>query len=139
MPSTGGYYFRFVYGVRRFGSDSNVNPGLIDAAGYDGIKAFQSSLKNTETTGVDGGPNPAFVNRATGTSCAGSTDNCYMGDGREDKSDATETSVSIVGVQETPYTRCLICHGTQEFRSPPATASEVLPILQMSSNLSIDY
>ena len=51
---------------------------------------------------------------------------CYMGDGREDKSDATETSVSIVGVQETPYTRCLICHGTQEFRSPPATASEVL-------------
>lgn len=48
-----------------------------------------------------------------------------MGDGREDKAETSSTTLSIVPVQETSYTRCLICHGTQEFRSPPLVSSEV--------------
>ena len=69
-----------------------------------------------------------FINRATGTcnqATANNAESCFMGDGREDKADDTSTTLSIVPVQETPYTRCLICHGTQEFRSPPLVGSEV--------------
>ena len=44
----------------------------------------------------------------------------YMGDGREDDS---ATVLSTVSVQTQKYTRCLVCHGSQEFTIPQAQSS----------------
>ena len=152
-------FLRYVYGVKRFGSTANVNGGLVDLDGYDGIRAYQYSLdvdtkdsyfgRDSEGLG-NSGPNPIFKMRnykyATGTTGEaddgftndpvlmpsteeklGSNNNqvLFMGDGREDDVSSTATALTITPVQSTPYTRCLICHGTQEFRTPPAIASEI--------------
>ena len=136
---------KFVYGVKRYGSTANVNGGLIDLEGYDGIKAYQYSLLYSTTDNEFGlspkgngaaGPNPVYKRRnykyALGarpaeTDCTeddGCDDTVYfMGDGRED--DPSTKVLTITPIQETPYTRCLICHGTQEFKTPPAQSSEI--------------
>ena len=44
----------------------------------------------------------------------------FMGDGREDD---TATALSTVSVQTQKYTRCLVCHGSQEFTIPQAQSS----------------
>ena len=38
-----------VYGVKRFASDSAVTAGRVDLEGFDGIKAYQMSLKRDGT------------------------------------------------------------------------------------------
>ena len=50
----------------------------------------------------------------------------FMGDGREDDS---ATALSTVSVQTQKYTRCLVCHGSQEFTIPQAQSSgKIYPI-----------
>ena len=49
----------------------------------------------------------------------------FMGDGREDEPASTVTAVSTTTVQETAYTRCLVCHDSQEFSTPPSTSNQV--------------
>ena len=44
----------------------------------------------------------------------------FMGDGREDDS---ATALSTVTGQKQKYTRCLVCHGSQEFTTPQAQSS----------------
>ena len=44
----------------------------------------------------------------------------FMGDGREDDS---ATALSTVTGQKQKYTRCLVCHGSQEFTIPQAQSS----------------
>ena len=44
----------------------------------------------------------------------------FMGDGREDD---TATALSTVSLQTQKYTRCLVCHGSQEFAIPQAQSS----------------
>ena len=44
----------------------------------------------------------------------------FMGEGREDDS---ATSLSTVTGQKQKYTRCLVCHGSQEFTIPQAQSS----------------
>ena len=44
----------------------------------------------------------------------------FMSDGREDD---TATALSTVSVQTQKYTRCLVCHGSQEFTIPQAQSS----------------
>ena len=138
---------RFVYGVKRFGSTANVNGGLVDLEGYDGIRAYQYSIDVDTTDNIFGrdeiglgaaGPNPIFKMRNYKYSLAadpgiitGDFDGSdasqvlFMADGREDSTSTTATALTITPVQSTPYTRCLICHGTQEFQTPPAIASEI--------------
>ena len=158
---------RFVYGVKRFGSTANVNEGLVDLEGYDGIRALQYSLDvstNTSPFGRDSaglgvlGPNPIFKMRnykyttASGTtvdpSLMPSTETLsgsdtsqvlFMGDGREDGVSTTASALTITPIQSTPYTRCLICHGTQEFQTPPAIASEItIPCWNPSGSTQFD-
>ena len=38
-----------VYGVKRFASDSAVTAGRVDLEGFDGVKAYQMSLKRDGT------------------------------------------------------------------------------------------
>jgi len=151
---------KYVYGVKRFGSTANVNGGLVDLEGYDGIRAYQYSLDVGTTKSAFGrdaaglgisGPNPIFKMRnydytittaagppevhtvndpsaiASGTALTGSSASqiLFMGDGREDNVATTATALTITPFQQTPYTRCLICHGTQEFQTPPAIASAI--------------
>ena len=204
---------KWVYGINRYGSSSNVAAGLVDVANYDGVKAFQYSIQRTVGDAVHGrkyelgattyGANPMFKQRGkyygkcslttkvedtdhcnndspftgeqrgpgvsiaatvssiatftakdancpgiricdtdknvdcilTGTAtdvCTGvadaadraSTNNVaaqlFMGDGREDD---TATALSTVSVQTQKYTRCLVCHGSQEFTIPQAQSS----------------
>ena len=146
------FQFRFVYGVRRSGSTANVNGGLVDLDGYDGIRAYQYSLdvgttdsgfgRDSTGTGVSG-PNPIFKMRnynyvtttdgttittsdpealASDATLSGSSTSqvLFMGDGREDDS---ATALSTVSVQSQKYTRCLVCHGSQEFTIPQAQSS----------------
>ena len=165
------FQFRFVYGVRRSGSTANVNGGLVDLDGYDGIRAYQYSLdvgttdsgfgRDSTGTGVSG-PNPIFKMRnynyvtttdgttittsdpealASDATLSGSSTSqvLFMGDGREDDVSSTETALTITPYQQTPYTRCLICHGTQEFQTPPAIASEItIPCWNPSGSTSFD-
>ena len=48
-----------------------------------------------------------------------------MGDGREDEPATTVTEVTTTTVQEQPYTRCLVCHDSQEFLSPPSASNQI--------------
>ena len=199
---------KWVYGVNRYGSSSNVAAGLVDVPNYDGVKAFQYSIQRTSGDAVHGrkyvktattfGANPMFKQRgkyyglcnnedssvtadaecakvadngATGTAVTSiadtgcptegikicgtdnktvciydkaASDTCpaartaahnaadrvaqqlFMGDGREDDS---ATTLSTVSVQTQKYTRCLVCHGSQEFTIPQAQSSgKIYPI-----------
>ena len=51
----------------------------------------------------------------------------FMGDGREDDS---ATALSTVTIQKQKYTRCLVCHGSQEFTIPQAQSSGNLNTLR---------
>ena len=200
---------RWVYGINRYSSSSNVAAGLVDVPNYDGVKAFQYSIARATGDAVYGrkydedattfGANPAFKQRgkyygtcsaasrtedltkcgndsdhiagdikgpgiaaadaskdgdcpvattgvkticgsdrkvdcifygtatdactgATGRATSGNTftQQKFMGDGREDDS---ATTLSTVSVQAQKYTRCLVCHGSQEFTIPQAQSS----------------
>ena len=121
--------------------------------GYDGIRAYQYSHAVDTTDSIFGrsaqgdgakGPNPIFKMRNYDYDHPDKLGNdvdpgiinidfdgsdasqvLFMGDGREDATSTTATALTITPVQSTPYTRCLICHGTQEFQTPPAIASEI--------------
>ena len=49
----------------------------------------------------------------------------FMGDGREDAPAASVTVATTTTFQEQSYTRCLVCHGSQEFLSPPSAANQI--------------
>ena len=49
----------------------------------------------------------------------------FMGDGREDAPGTSVTTASTLKPQEMPYTRCLVCHGSQEFLTPPSAANQI--------------
>ena len=38
-------FFRWVYGINRFGSSSKVEEGIVSLPIYDGVKAYQYSIK----------------------------------------------------------------------------------------------
>ena len=192
---------KWVYGVNRYSSSSNVAAGIVDVPNFDGVKAFQYSIQRTSGDAVHGrkyvktattfGANPMFKQRgkyyglcsdpaatadsacaavsgqaATGTAIASIADSAcptegikicgtddktvcifdkaasntcpsartaatvaqqlFMGDGREDDS---ATALSTVSVQTQKYTRCLVCHGSQEFTIPQAQSSgKIYPI-----------
>ena len=73
---------------------------------------------NGEATNSCVSTNSALTDFALRTSAV--TDQLFMGDGREDDS---ATALSTVSVQSQKYTRCLVCHGSQEFTIPQAQSS----------------
>ena len=75
--------------------------------------------------GTDDKVNCIFTKAASNTCPAARTSSTvaqqlFMGDGREDDS---ATALSTVTVQTQKYTRCLVCHGSQEFTIPQAQSS----------------
>ena len=144
--------FRYAYGVMRFGALTDPGEGLIDVSILDGVFAFQYSLPIDSTSSPFGvsavgdlkpGPNPLFKMRDYGyikdslpipwsTVIADGKENEYtrvyfVGDGREKSVQGnSDTDLTMTAVQTTPFTRCLVCHGSEEFQSrPPSRSKEV--------------
>ena len=143
--------YRFAYGVIRFGALTDPGEGLVEVSILDGIFAYQYSLPIDSTTSPFGvsavgdfkpGPNPLFKMRNYGYTMnslpipwsnviADEKENDYtrvyfIGDGRESSAVGnSDTDLTITAVQTTPFTRCLVCHGAEEFSRPPSRSKEV--------------
>lgn len=143
--------FRYAYGVIRFGAVTDPGEGLVEVAILDGIFAYQYSLPIDSTSSPFGvsavgdmqpGPNPLFKMRDYGyikeippVPWTEVIDNgkekeytrvYFVGDGRETSQVGTsDTDLTSTTVQTTPFTRCLVCHGSEEFSRPPSRSKEV--------------
>ena len=77
------------------------------------------------TSGATGTAACILGHSLVNTDCTVATQMLFMGDGREDVASSTVTEPSTTTGQEQPYTRCLVCHDSQEFLTPPSAANQV--------------
>ncbi|CBY08581.1 unnamed protein product [Oikopleura dioica] len=106
---------KVIYGVRRTVAESEIaNGNRVDVDHYDGVKGYQ-------LTGSAAHLNVMFTDRAEADS------QFFAMDGRDDYVDdsATDAAISTTSIQVQTETRCLVCHGSQEFTSYPSQAAEI--------------
>ena len=99
-------------------SDSNSKDENCPATRICDTDTKVACVFNGEATNSCVSTNSALTDFALRTSAV--TEQLFMGDGREDDS---ATALSTVSVQSQKYTRCLVCHGSQEFTIPQAQSS----------------
>ena len=106
---------KVIYGVRRTTAESEIaNGNRVDVDHYDGVKGYQ-------LTGTEAFKNVMFTDRSEANS------QFFSMDGRDDYVDhsATDAAVSTTSIQVQTETRCLVCHGSQEFSNYPSQAAEI--------------
>merc|ERR1719223_2363074 len=106
---------KVIYGVRRTVAESEIaNGNRVDVDHYDGVKGYQ-------LTGSAAHLNVMFTDRSEADS------QFFSMDGRDDYVDhsATDAAVSTTSIQVQTETRCLVCHGSQEFANYPSQAAEI--------------